>query len=186
MPYQETLLSNTDGSIVADGPLVLICDCQGAALDLGVRVVTGFALVLSAIISTLVALRAVPWPILIVTALWVTGALVALAIILRRRRLHGEVRIDFERGEITQQGRGFRRRWPTSAIAAVSTPVVAGPEGAVDVEPGHEPRWLLLHLQGGARLRLAKGPGYALRPAVAFLKKEGVEVRRPPAGAPGR
>lgn len=178
MHYEETLLSNPDGSIVAQGPLVLVCDCQGAALDLGVRVVTSFALVLSGIIAGLVVLRAVPWPILLVTSVWVIGAIVALALILRRRRMHGQVRVDFERGEVVQVNRRLSRRWPITAITGLTTPLVTGPDAAArEPGPGLEPRWLVLHLQGGARLRLGRGPGYALRPAVTFLKKEGVELK---------
>ena len=105
-----------------------------------------------------------------------TGAITARWIARRRRRMHGRFRVDLERGEISQQGQGFARRWPASAIVAAALPVVTGPD-AEEAEAGMEARWLELHLQGGARLRLGKGPGHTLRPAVALLRKAGIEVR---------
>ncbi|EYF05834.1 hypothetical protein [Chondromyces apiculatus] len=176
MTAGETLLANNDCTIEAQGPLVLCCECQGAALDLGVRAVTTFVLVIATIVAGLVAVRAVPWPMGFIPATWVVVALVARWLLRRRRFLHGKFRVDFERGEITQEGRGFARRWPTSAIEVATLPIVTGPD-ADQAEPGMESRWLELHLRDGARLRLGKGPGHALRPAVALLRKAGLEVR---------
>jgi hypothetical protein len=118
----------------------------------------------------------IPWPLGLVAGTWVTGAAIARWVLHRRRRMHGRVRIDLERGKIAQQGRGFARTWPASAIVGARLSLVTGPE-AEEAEPGMEQRWLELHLEGGARLRLGKGPSYALRPAVAFLRKAGVDVR---------
>lgn len=176
MTASQTLLSNTDGTIEAQGPLVLVCECQGAALDLGIRAVSTFALVVASIITLLLVGRVIPWPLGLIAGTWVTGAAIARWVLRRRRRMHGRFRIDLERGEIAQQGQGFARSWPASAIVEARLPLVTGPE-AEQAEPGMEHRWLELHLAGGARLRLGKGPGYALRPAVAFLRKAGVDVR---------
>ena len=173
----QTLLSNTDGTIEAHGPLVLVCECQGAALDLGIRVVSTFALVVASIIGLLALVRVVPWPIALIAATWITLAGAARFIARQRRRMHGRFHIDLERGEIAQQGRGFARRWPTSAIIAAALPLVTGPEAEEGGEPGMEPRWLELHLEDGVRLRLGKAPAYALRPAVAFFRKAGLPVR---------
>ncbi|AKT43341.1 hypothetical protein [Chondromyces crocatus] len=176
MSFAETLLANQDCTIESQGPLVLLCECQGAALELGIRVVTSFVMLIGCIVAGLVALRVVPWPMGFIPGIWLIGVIVARWILWRRRRLHGKFRVDFERAEVVQVGRGFERRWPASAIVAVALPVVTGPD-AEAAEPGMEARWLELLLRDGARLRLGKGPGYALRPTVALLRKAGVEVR---------
>lgn len=175
MRGEDVLLSNADGTILAHGPAVLVCECRGEGLDLAVRRIATFALTAALIIGGLVAARAAPWPILLVAATWSAGATASLLLVRRRRRLHGLFRIDFERGEILQEGRGFRRVFPASAIEAVSTPPVVGDAEADD--PGLAPRWLLLRLSTGEQLRLGKAPPYALGPALAFLKRAGVEAR---------
>ncbi len=172
---EAILLSNTEGTITAHGPDVLVCDCPGDSLDLAVQRVSTFALVAAAIITAIVAARAAPWPILLISTTWATGALGARLAMRRRRRLHGLTRLDFERGEVIQEGRGFRRRFPTAAIAGVSTPFVAGE--ATEREAGLAPRWLLLHLANEQSVRLGKGPAYALGPTLAFLKRAGVTMR---------
>ncbi|UQA54657.1 hypothetical protein [Polyangium aurulentum] len=176
MSDEETLLSNADGTIVAEGPLVLVCVCEAAMLELGVRLISTFALVASTIIALLVALRAAPWPILLIAITWTTGVVAANVFVRRRRWKHGRFRVDFDRGEIVHEGRGFTRKYPLGSLQWASIPVVGGPEGA-EGEEGFEMRWLVLHLEGGRELRLGKGPGHALRPAVAFLRKAGIEVR---------
>ncbi|WP_437284963.1 hypothetical protein [Sorangium sp. So ce406] len=172
-PEGDVLLSNADGAILAHGPTVLVCDCPGDTLDLAVRRVAAFALTASLIIVGIVAARAAPFPIVFIAATWTAGATAALLFVRRRRRFHGRFRLDFERAEIVQEGRGFRRIFPVEAIARVSTPPALDVE--VD-EPGLAPRWLLLHLSTGEQLRLGKAPAYALGPALAFLKRAGVEA----------
>ncbi|WP_437313805.1 hypothetical protein [Sorangium sp. So ce385] len=173
MPEGDVLLSNADGAIRALGPAVLVCECPGDGLDLAVRRVAAFALTASLIIVGIVAARAAPSPILFIAGTWTAGATAALLVVRRRRRLHGLFRLDFERAEIVQEGRGFRRTYPIQAIARVSTP----PASDADVdEPGLTPRWLLLHLSTGEQLRLGRAPAYALGPALAFLKRAGVEA----------
>jgi hypothetical protein len=172
----ETLLSNADGTITAPDGGVLVCSCPGDGLDLAVRRISTFALLASSIITALVAAQAAPWPVLLISTTWAAGATAALIFVFRRRRLHGTISIDFERGQIVQDGRGFRRTFPVEAITGVSTPLATG-ESAPD-EPGLSPRWLLLHLSDGQRLRLGKGPAYALGPALSFLRRAGVEAPR--------
>ncbi|KYF72461.1 hypothetical protein [Sorangium cellulosum] len=172
-PEGDVLLSNADGTILALGPTVLVCDCPGDGLDLAVRRVAAFALTASLVIVGIVAARAAPFPIVFIAATWTAAATAALLFVRRRRRFHGRFRLDFERAEIVQEGRGFRRIFPVQAIARVSTPPALDAE--VD-EPGLAPRWLLLQLSTGERLRLGKGPAYALGPALAFLKRAGVEA----------
>ncbi|AUX45267.1 hypothetical protein SOCE26_067480 [Sorangium cellulosum] len=173
MTEGEVLLSNADGAILAHGDEVLVCDCQGDGLDLAVRRVATFALVASIIIASIVTARAAPLPILFIAVTWAAGATAALLAVRRRRRLHGVFRLDFERGEIVQEGRGFRRIFPMGTVVGVSTPPALDAE--VD-EPGLAPRWLLLHLANGETLRLGRAPAYALGPALAFLKRAGVEA----------
>lgn len=176
MSDEETLLANADGTIVAHGPLVLECVCEAAMFELGVRLIATFALVASTIIALLVTLRAAPWPILLIAITWTTGAVAAHLFVRRQRWKHGRFRIDLDRGEIVHQGRGFTRQYPLKSVVGASIPVVGGPEGQ-EGEEGFEMRWLVLHLEGGGELRLGKGPSHSLRPAVAFLRKAGLEVR---------
>lgn len=173
VPDGHILLSNADGTIRAHGPDVLVCECRGDAIDLAVRRVATFALVVSFIIAGLVTARAAPFPILFIAVVWTAGAIAALWVVRRRRRMHGVFRLDFEQAEIVQEGLGFRRTFPIQMITGVSTPPAQDAE--VD-EPGLSPRWLLLHLSNGERLRLAKAPPYALGPALAFLRRAGIET----------
>ncbi|AUX24470.1 hypothetical protein SOCEGT47_050080 [Sorangium cellulosum] len=172
MPDGHTLLSNADGTIRADGPDVLVCECRGDGIDLAVRRVATFALVVSLIIAGLVTARAAPFPIVFIAVAWSACAIAALLLVRRRRRLHGVFRLDFERAELTHEGIGFRRTFPIQMIAGVSTPPAQDAEAD---DPGLSPRWLLLHLSNGERLRLAKAPPYALGPALAFLRRAGIE-----------
>jgi hypothetical protein len=173
---KQTLLESPECSIVAHGPLVLVCKCENQALELGVRMVSTFALLASTIIGTLVAVRAAPGPILLLPIIWTSGVLAALAFTRKKRQQHGRFRVDFDRGEIQHEGRGFTRTYPIQTLLSASTPVVGEPFGEDAEEDALASRWLVLHLKGGRELRLGKGPGYALRPAVAFLRKAGVEV----------
>lgn len=172
----ERLLENADGSVFARGDSLLVCDCQGLGFDLGVRLITTFALTVATILTTLVALRAVPWPLLLVSSTWVIGAVSALVFTFRRRRRHGVYHFDFDRGELRQQGRGFQRTIPLGEIQAVTTLSTNAIERD-EAEKGMEPLWLVLCLANGERLRLGKGPGYALRPVLAWLRRAGVPIR---------
>lgn len=175
MEEPETLLQNEAGTIVAEGPLVLVCDCPGGFADTLVKLYAPFALVASILVSILVGLRATPFPILFVAIVWTTAATIGNRIAKRSARKHGRFRIDLERGEIVQQGQGFSRTLDARALLHAATPVVAGVEGE-STEPGFEPRWLLLVMQSGEELRLGKGPAHALRPVVVFLREAGVQV----------
>jgi hypothetical protein len=119
--------------------------------------------------------RAAPWPILLIAITWTIGATAAHVLVRGQRRKHGRVCVDFEHGEIRHEGTGFRATYPLDRLDAASTQAVWGAEE--ESEPGFAPRWLVLHLKSGGELRLGRGPGYALRPAIAFLRKAGVEVR---------
>jgi len=168
----ETLLENEEGSIVKDGPFALVCDCPGGLLDSLVRLYAPPALVASIVVSLIVGLRAAPLPILLIAIVWTSGSAVANGLAKASARKHGKVRIDLEGETILHEGRGFSRTYGLKDVKRLSTPVVAGPEGD-EGEPGFEPRWLLLEMAGGEELRLGKGPGHALRPALVFLRKNG-------------
>jgi len=175
---RETLLSNADGSIVAEGPLVLVCDCPGGLADSLVLLYAPVALTASIVVSTLVGLRAAPLPLLAIAVIWTAGAAVGHGLAKRVNRKHGRFRIDLERGSIVQRGKGFSRTFDARKLVRVSTPVVSG---AGDVEEGPNdaalaPRWLLLEMEGGEELRIGKGPSYSLRPALVFFREAGAPV----------
>jgi hypothetical protein len=173
MTENETLLQNEEGSIVTDGPLVLVCDCPGGLVDVLVRLYAPVALVASILISAIVGLRAAPFPILFIAILWTGGSAVGNAFGKRSLRKHGKIRVDLEREQIVQEGRGFSRTFALQNIKRISTPVVAGLESG-EGEPGFEPRWLLVEIEGGAELRLGKGPSHQLRPALSWMRKNGL------------
>jgi hypothetical protein len=169
---RETLLDNENGSIMTDGPFVLVCKCPGGVLEPFIRLISGMAMILTAIVCIIVALRAAPRLLLSIVAVWTVGVVVANVIARKESRKHGVIRIDTDCAQIVQQGRGFSCTYSFSDITRISTPVVVGMESS-DSEPGFERRWLLVELAGGKELRLAQGAMHELRPAVAFLRKAG-------------
>ena len=170
------MLQNEAGTIVAEGPLVLVCDCPGGFADTLVKLYAPFALLASILVSTIVGLRAAPLPLLFIAMVWTTASAIGNAMAKRSARKHGRFRLDLERGEIVQEGRGFSRKLDARSLVHVATPVVEGMEGE-STEPGFEPRWLLLAMKNGDELRLGKGPAHALRPVVVFLREAGVPVK---------
>ncbi|MBK9266551.1 MAG: hypothetical protein IPM54_43035 [Polyangiaceae bacterium] len=170
---RQTLLDNARGTIVTDGPFVIVCHCPGGVFEPFVYLVSGMAIVLSMIIGAIVITRAAPRPIIFVAVIWIIGVIVANWILYRQRRKHGTMRIDTDRAEITQHGSGFSRMYPFAQITRISTPVVEGIEARED-ERGFEHHWLLVELSGGHELRLGQGPMHELRPTLAFLRKANV------------
>ena len=177
MSDRNTLLENESGTIVADGPFVVVCHCPGGVFEPFVNLVSAMAIVLSIIIGILVSTRAAPFPLILVALVWTIGVIVANTIMRRESRKHGTIRIDIERGEITQQSRGFSRTFPFTKIASVSTPIIDGIEGQQN-EAGFEHRWLLVEFSGGEQVRLGRGPMHELRPTLAFLRKSDVPGMR--------
>lgn len=173
MSERQTLLENHRGSIVAEGPFVLICNCPGGVFDPFVYLVSAIATVLSIIIAGIVILRAAPLAMLIVAVVWTIGVIVANYVVRREGFKHGTIRVDIEREEIIQKTRGRERTFAFSNIASISTPVVDGLD-AQENERGFEHRWLLVQLSDGQELRLGQGPLHELRPALAFLRKSDV------------
>jgi hypothetical protein len=170
---RQTLLENHRGTIVTDGPFVLVCHCPGGIFDTFVYLISAMAIVLSIIIGGIVLVRAAPLPLLLIALVWTIGVIIANYIMRRDGLKHGTIRIDVERAEITQETRGSVRMFPFTKIASISTPIIDGLE-AQNNEQGLEHRWLLIQLSDGRELRLAQGPLHELRPTIAFLRKADV------------
>jgi len=170
---RQKLLENGHGSIVTDGPFVLVCHCPGGVFEPFVYLISAMAIVLSIIIGTIVVLRAAPLPLLIIALVWTSGVIIANYFMRREGSKHGTVRIDVDRAEIIHETRGSVRTIPFAKIATISTPVIDGLD-AQDNERGFEHRWLLIQLTNGDELRLGQGPMHELRPALAFLRKSNV------------
>lgn len=173
MSERQTLLENHRGSIVTDGPFVIVCHCPGGVFDPFVYLISAMAIVLSIIIGVIVVVRAAPLPLLIIAIVWTIGVIVANYIVRREGLKHGTIRIDIERAEIIQETRGSLRTFPFANIASITTPIIDGIE-AQNNERGFEHRWLLVQLADGRELRLGQGPLHELRPTLAFLRKSNV------------
>jgi hypothetical protein len=170
---RQTLLENHRGSIVTEGPFVLVCHCPGGVFDPFVYLVSAIASILSVVIAAMVVLRAAPLAMLIVAVVWTIGVIVVNYIVRREGFKHGTIRFDIEGQQITQKTRGRERAFSFADIASISTPVIDGLE-AQENERGFEHRWLLVQLSNGQELRLGQGPLHELRPALAFLRKSDV------------
>lgn len=173
MSERQTLLDNHRGSIVTDGPFVIVCHCPGGVFDPFVYLISAIAIVLSIIIGTIVVVRAAPLPLIIIAIVWIIGVIVANYIVRREGFKHGTIRIDIDKAEIIQETRGSLRTFPFANITSISTPIIDGIE-AQNNERGFEHRWLLVQLSDGRELRLGQGPLHELRPALAFLRKSDV------------
>ncbi len=167
------MLENHRGTIVTDGPFILVCHCPGGVYEPFVYLISAMAIVLSIIIGIIVFMRAAPLPLLLIALVWTMGVIIANYIARREGSKHGTIRIDVERAEIIQDLRGSSRTFPFTKIASISTPIIDGIE-AQNNERGFEHRWLLIQLSDGRELRLGQGPLHELRPTLAFLRKSDV------------
>lgn len=144
----RALVSNVECSARHVPPFLLATVCEGTALDGAIRRVSAFALVLSAIITGVVAFGAAPWPIVFIAVLWGGPALGALAYAARRRRTLGRFLVDFEGERLVHWAVGTDR----------SVELSLSSDASVEVEPveGEEAmRWIELRASR-ARLRLAR------------------------------
>lgn len=173
MSERQTLLENHRGSIVAEGPFVVVCHCPGGVFDPFVYLISAIATILSVVICAIVILRAAPLAMLIVAIVWTIGVIAANYVVRREGFKHGTIRFDLEREVIIQETRGTKRTFAFSSITAISTPVIDGLEAQKN-ERGFEHRWLLVELSHGQQLRLGQGPMHELRPTLAFLRKADV------------
>lgn len=119
----RVLARNPECVVAHAPPFQLATRCDGAVLDVAVRRVAAFALVLSAILVVVVATRAAPLPIIAVPALWGGAASCAVAWVVRRRRRLGTFLLDFEHERILQwrpnAALSIARRWTPDARVVV-------------------------------------------------------------------
>jgi hypothetical protein len=163
------ILSNLDGSVHHEPPFRLVFVCDGDAFDLAVRRIARFALLLSVVLSGIVAVGAVPRLIGLIVLVWLGGIVVALAIAHKRRREHGRVLVDFEAERIDAEP---RRGEPfTASLAGAKLRVVAATDAIA-------PLWLWLVLADGRALRLAKSDDPGLAPIVSIFRGYHVKVER--------
>lgn len=108
----RVLARNPECVVAHVAPFLLATRCDGAVLDVAIRRVAAFALVLSSILVVVVATRAAPLPIVAVPAVWGGGALGAVAWVVRRRRRLGTFLLDFEGERVV--------RWPPTGAASAS------------------------------------------------------------------
>ncbi len=155
----RVLLQNVDATVVHDPPFVVASLCEGAPLDLAIRRVSLFAFTLSAIIATIVALRAAPLPIIAIAIVWCSGALTARLVAARRHRQHGAFVVDFE------NERASRTHGTSAEEATFDKPTI---ELLRSVD-GAAPYWLILRPTPAKSWRFAKGTADELHPLVRSL-----------------
>lgn len=132
----RALVRNLESTAMHAAPFLLAMRCQGAALDLAIRRVSAFALVLSVILGGVVVAGAAPAPILAISAVWGGGAIAARLWAARRQGSLGEFLVDFERGRVVQWQ---RRRAP------IERSFEDGATLTIEDAPHEEsPRWLAL------------------------------------------
>jgi hypothetical protein len=169
----RTMLANLDCRVSHDAPFLLACECEGRALDLAIRRVSLFALSLSGIIGTIVALRAAPLPIGSIAVFWLVASLAARLFARRRAREHGRFVIDFEHDRVTHETM-------SGAIAVVAL----AKSTSVEVIEGVDalaPYWLVLRPVPGIRWRIARGTHDELRPLLRIFRGYHFDVRGEPA-----
>jgi hypothetical protein len=148
-------------------PFLLATRCEAAAFDAAVRRVTLFAFVLSAVVTALIAIGAVPRPMAIIVSVWVAGALGGRAFARRRRRQLGAALIDFEHGRIER----FPLRGPR--VDRTLDGATARTETSSDEEG---PIWLVLQWPDGDRVRLCRGNVQEIDRVLVLLRRYKVPV----------
>jgi hypothetical protein len=161
------LLRNVDGSAHQEGALRLVFLCEGRVAQHVVRRVTAFAFVVSGVVGTMAAVRAAPLPVGLVALLWLGAAIAARLWARRRRRQHGRVTIDFDRGVVEAQTSAGDTSVPLDETVTIT---LTDPD-----DPGDFPRWLLLR-RGPLTLRLARGYPDELRQVLYVLRRQGLRA----------
>ena len=163
------LMSNLDAKVFRDPPFLLACECDGRPLDLAIKRVSLFAFVLSAIIGTIVALRAAPLPIASIAVFWFAAASAARLFARRRRREHGAFVIDFEHDVVHVRGAAG----DSAAIA-----VASGASIAIQSSPDPAaPYWLVFRPSAGRAFRIARGTAAELTGVLRVFREYNVEVK---------
>jgi hypothetical protein len=91
------LLVSTE-SMVAMSPLLVVARSEGTLVELMVRRVVQFTLVLSSILALLIAIGAVPFLVGSIAAVWLLMCAVATLYVRRRRGELGEMLLDLDLG----------------------------------------------------------------------------------------
>ncbi len=156
-------------------PFLLATRCEGAALDLAIRRVAAFALVLSGILCVVVLSGAAPFPIITVALVWGGCALGGVIWVVRRRRTLGEFLVDFERERVVQ----WRPRRGTSDVHTWSSDALVVVDDAPDE---HALRWIELRLPsatGATLLRLARADAREAQALSRLFRTYGVRCVDP-------
>ncbi len=165
----RTLLVSRESRVTFLEPFHLAARAESSAVDQAVRRVSMFAFVLSGIIFVLAAVRAAPLPIAGFGLVWIGAALLARFVARKRRQELGRVIVDFENDAVISAPlQGPERTLPLAGARAVSEPS----------NDGEAPVWIMLHLEGGVRLRLCRGQERDVDRVLTALRKQRVEVVR--------
>lgn len=170
----RTLLHGAESVVAFDSPFVLAAASDGAVFELAIRRVTAFAFLLSAVIGTLVVIRAAPLLIGMIVVVWLVGSVCARLFVRRRRNELGCTLIDFESGVVLARSlSGRRRRLSLDACHVRTTPS----------EDGDAPIWLLLVARpdGTPRetiLRMARGREADVDRVLTVMRRHHVRVER--------
>lgn len=142
------LVVGRETRIVLSEPFVLAAETSGDFLELAIRRVTLFALILSAIVTVLVLVRAAPRPVIALAAAWFVPAVLARWFAARRRRQLGRTLVDFELSTVVHAPVGRPQR-----TFSLETSVLHVEES----NDGEAPRWLILRPVRGGIVRLGRG-----------------------------
>lgn len=140
----RVLARNVECAASYVAPFLLATTCEGAAVDLAVRRVAAFALVLSGILCVVVPVGGAPLFMLGVPGVWAGSALGALAWVLRRRRALGAFLVDFERERVVH--------WRPNRVVSEVHGWTSDAALVVDDAPEeHALRWVELRIPAGSR-----------------------------------
>ncbi len=177
------LLSTSDAEVtVVERPQgsLLVFDSHGHDLDFAMRLVAVAALVLTLLITILVVGRAAPKPLLLLPITWIVIAAFALGRARQHRRRFGRFELDAASGELRHAWHERPiRTLPLRAIRFASIEAFDDPDSharGARLEQVRA-RWLELELEGGQRIRVARGRTWELRRVCSALADVGVEVR---------
>ncbi len=132
---------------VAMSPLLLVARSEGTVVELVVRRVVQFTLVLSSILGFLIGIGAVPWLVGSIAVVWLLMCAVATLYVRRRRRELGEMLLDLDLGTCVIETLAGESRSVTLADLRVETSRSAD-ESA--------PIWVLLRF-GRRSFRMGRG-----------------------------
>lgn len=135
------------------------------------------------IVTAIVVLGFAPRLLLVISLVWFAGGAFGFAALARRAREFGRFELDPERAELRQL-RGSRllrtRRFEdVLGYATLRDVMGGGGQERYDIVP----RWIVLILRSGGRVRLGRGRPWELGPVLRALDDVGLASAVPPAGA---